>query len=82
MLGPLDLLPGPEGEHWLRFVHLSDVHIADTESPARLVTMDAFLSPAWRPQEAYSTQVLDATCRAINRIHYSRSVSEVFYRPE
>ena len=71
VLGPLDLLPGPEGEHWLRFVHLSDIHITDTESPARLVTMDGFLSPAWRPQDAYSAQVLDATCRAINRVHYS-----------
>ena len=76
LMGPLDLRPGPEGEHWLRFVHLSDAHITDTESPARLVTMDAFLSPAWHPQDGHSAQVLDATCRAINRIHYGGFVTD------
>jgi len=71
LVEPLDLLPGPKGEHWLRFVHLTDVHIIDPESPARVVPIDGLLSGAWRPQEAYSAQILDATCREINRIHYS-----------
>jgi len=70
-LEPLDLLPPPAGEHWLRFVHIADTHVTDEESPARAVTLEAFKSEAWRPQEAYAAHVLDATCREINRIHYS-----------
>jgi len=69
-LEPWDLRPAASGEHWLRFVQVTDIHIVDDESPARIVKMDSYKAGAWRPQEAYAAQVLDATCRLINRIHY------------
>lgn len=68
---PSDLAPPPEGEHWLRFVHMTDIHVTDEESPARLAAMDSYVSASWRPQEAFTAQVLDATCRMINRVHYA-----------
>lgn len=68
---PWMALPPVNGEHWLRFVQMTDIHVTDEESPARLVTMDSFVAASWRPQEAYAAQVLDATCRLVNRIHYS-----------
>lgn len=58
------------GEHWLRFVQVSDIHVTDEESPARVVTFDSFVAASYRAQEAFAAQVLDATCRAINRVHY------------
>lgn len=60
----------PDGFELLtRFVHISDVHIVDEESPARFTSADAFIAPTWRPQEAHSSQLLDGTIRAINRLH-------------
>ncbi|UCE60718.1 MAG: metallophosphoesterase [Phycisphaerales bacterium] len=59
-----------------RFVHLSDAHILDEESPGRLVATASFApyfgAHAWRPQEAYSTQVLDGTIRMVNKMHVAR----------
>lgn len=69
---PLSTLPPPGevvGEHWLRFVHISDTQLADEESPARAVRLDPLISAAWRPQEAYGVATLDATLQAINAIH-------------
>ena len=62
-----------KGDHLLRFVHLTDVHITDEESPARLVRFTSFHPSAWRPQEAYSCQVLDAMLRAVNARHTLKS---------
>lgn len=53
----------------VRFAHISDVHITDEESPGRLTAFADLSSSAWRPQEAYSTQILDGTIRAINQQH-------------
>jgi len=61
--------PGPSDEHWLRFAQLSDSHLNDEESPARAVRGDFLIGPAWRPQEAYAAQTLDATLRMLNDIH-------------
>lgn len=69
---PLDGMPGQPAtgeEHWLRMALLTDVHILDEESPARVVRLDRYLSPAWRPQDGYTAHVLNATIQAINRIH-------------
>lgn len=52
-----------------RFVHISDAHVTDEESPARLTVFSQAINSAWRPQEAYSTQLLDGTIRAINKRH-------------
>ncbi len=58
------------------FGHLTDVHVLDAQSPARLEWADRFtdvlaflpFSSAWRPQETLSTHVGDAMVRAMNRV--------------
>lgn len=52
-----------------RFVHVSDTHILDEESPARLAVLGDLSASAWRPNEAYSTQLLDGFIRTINKWH-------------
>lgn len=69
---PPGTLPPPSadfGEHWLRFVQISDTQLADEESPARAVRTDPLTSAAWRPQETYGVATLDATLQAINALH-------------
>jgi 3',5'-cyclic AMP phosphodiesterase CpdA len=62
-----DPLQGAGGEHLLRIVQISDTQIVDEESPARLVRFAPITQSAWRPQEAYDIQTLDATLRVINQ---------------
>ena len=65
----------------LSFAHLTDVHIVDAQSPARVEYVDRFedkysdsdpviglLTSAYRPHEMLTTQVADAMVQAINRI--------------
>lgn len=65
----------------LSFAHLTDVHIVDAQSPARVEYVDRFedkysesdpttglFTSAYRPQEILTTQVADAMVRAINQI--------------
>ena len=54
-----------------RIIHVSDSQIIDEESPARFAGAQEIVRSAWRPYEAYSTQLLDGTLRAANRIHAS-----------
>ena len=81
---PPGTLPPPDeglGEHWLRFVQISDPQLADEESPARAVRTDPLISAAWRPQEAYGVATLDATLAAINRLHAAGPPIDVVARP-
>ncbi len=65
----------PDGfELVARFVHISDAQIIDEQSPARIPQADDLVTAAWRPHEAYSTQLLDGIIRAINREHEQNGV--------
>ena len=53
------------------FVQLSDIHIVDHESPARVEWLDRFETPglfssSYRPHEMLSAQVADAMVQAVN----------------
>ncbi|HPF41488.1 MAG TPA: metallophosphoesterase [Phycisphaerae bacterium] len=61
-----------------RIAHISDTHVVDEESPARFPAAADITRSAWRPYEAYSTQLVDGILRQINRIHASgRSIDFV-----
>lgn len=61
----------------MRLAHISDSQIIDEESPARFTPADSLISTAWRPQEAYSAQLLDGVIRAINREHQRSGVVDL-----
>ncbi|TDD26587.1 TIGR03767 family metallophosphoesterase [Actinomadura sp. KC06] len=59
----------------LAFGQLTDVHVIDAQSPARVELLDRFkdvmalpVQSAYRPQEILSTQVAEAMVRAMNRV--------------
>lgn len=52
-----------------RLVHITDAQIIDEESPARLTAVKDLAAAAWRPHEAYSTQLLDGMIRTVNKMH-------------
>ena len=50
-------------------VHLTDVHVIDAQSPARVEFLDRYAGPftaAQRPQEALTTQVAESMVRRVN----------------
>jgi metallophosphoesterase (TIGR03767 family) len=64
----------------IAFAHLTDIHLVDSQSPARLEFLDRYVDPgaplatrvhiqgSYRPQEMLSVQVADAMVRRINEI--------------
>lgn len=59
-----------KGKALAGFKQISDVHVVDEESPARLEYLDECdprFSSAYRPHEAMSTQVGDSMIRTLNR---------------
>jgi 3',5'-cyclic AMP phosphodiesterase CpdA len=68
-----ELAPGGRATTVLaRFGQLTDTHVRDEESPARVPFLDRVGAPftsTFRPQEAESAQVLDAAVRALDREH-------------
>ena len=81
----LDLAPGqpqPAGPRTpiVSFAQLTDIHIVDAQSPARVEYLDRLAGPgalfggfdrisgAYRPQEMLSVQVADAAVRAVNAL--------------
>jgi Calcineurin-like phosphoesterase len=62
--------PARLGRVLATFGQLTDTHVRDEESPARVPFLDRLGPPftsTFRPQEAFSTQVLDAAVRALDR---------------
>ncbi|MFI8294098.1 TIGR03767 family metallophosphoesterase [Streptomyces sp. NPDC085614] len=64
--------------HLLAFAQLTDLHVTDAQSPARVEFLDRLgdpgsaswgsgLASAYRPHEMLSTQVVDAMARAVSR---------------
>jgi 3',5'-cyclic AMP phosphodiesterase CpdA len=62
--------PGAAPARLTRFVHLADTQLADDESPLRVVEIDnPSLSGAFRPQEDFGCQVVNAAVRTVNAVN-------------
>ena len=64
----------------VNFVHLTDQHIIDIESPSRVEFLDRYndghcagmpFSSAWRPQEAASARITDSMLERLRKIKFS-----------
>ncbi len=70
---------GAKAAQLVRFVHVTDIHVADDESPARLEAVDGGppLDGAARPQQAYMGWILNAAVRSINAVNAAAPVDFV-----
>jgi len=73
--------PTAVGTSLINIIHISDTHICDAQSPARVEYLDRYADPhhpisadlaslvgTYRAQESLTTQVLESAIQAINRI--------------
>ncbi|HEY4281114.1 MAG TPA: hypothetical protein VGM91_23070 [Conexibacter sp.] len=63
--------PAPATATLTRFAQVTDAHVTDTQSPARVTFLDRLggaFSSTFRPQETLSAQVLTATVDALDRM--------------
>ena len=85
--GPGEVLqgtpPSSNAKSLLSLIHISDLHICDAQSPARLEVLDRFADPHnptseqiklvgnYRAQEIMTTQTLDCMVQTVNSIEIS-----------
>jgi metallophosphoesterase (TIGR03767 family) len=74
--------PSTEAQPLLSIIHISDLHICDAQSPARVELMDRFADPhhpmsamvpfvgAYRAQEILTSQTLESMVRTVNSIKH------------
>ncbi len=70
---------GPNRKILTRFIHVSDIHVTDDESPVRMAKFDGAepADGAARPQAAYMGRMLHAAVRTVNALHRSESLDFV-----
>ena len=71
--------PGPAPRLLARFALVTDVHLVDDESPARLGSFDGpgAASGSFRPQEANECRILNAMVRTLDAVHRASPLSFV-----
>lgn len=79
---PIGDAPSKSARSLLTFIHVSDFHICDAQSPARVELMDRYADPhhpmsamipfvgAYRAQEILTTQTLESMVRTVNSIKH------------
>lgn len=67
---------GPNRKVLTRFIHVSDIHITDDESPVRMAKFDGGhpVDGAARPQAAYMGRLLNAAVRTVNALNRLRPI--------
>ena len=70
---------GPHAKRIARFVHLTDLQIADDESPTRVASFDSpvGLDAAARPQDPDLCRMTNAAVRTINALHHQDAIDFV-----
>ena len=78
----IERAPSEQAEPLLSLIHISDLHICDAQSPARVELLDRYADPhnpmselvklvgTYRAQEIMTTQTLEALVRSINLIEH------------
>ncbi len=73
LLARTELAPAaPVGKRLATLGHVTDAHVMDAESPARVPFLSQLGQPfnsTFRPQEALTAQVLDGALRAVDALH-------------